>query len=353
MQFTFFPYFPSLNFDLKIGRIHLFNFWQFKDTYIADSDIKVTLEKICGMYVNNNLKRAENLTVCVFDNDYSFGELSQDQVKDISKYALSLMFCSVTQNHCSSENFVFFHQSFGHSGTRVNYTSGSFVSVEHIMNNIFTKKFVAPEYVHNPFNYDYDDQLFEALIKAIDSGSIENEKIFHSLEWVRQACMNFDYYSTAIRPVMMTTAFEIFFSLQDKKEDDFAIKLETLLGTSDMHRIDTNGTSIKGLPLIKKNNVRGKEKENTMYGWWARDFYSLRSKIVHEGRITPSDWTNSKGNAHVVIALMMMNFCLYCSMAQKGFLDYPPNPEDGFKLDFNATQFFKEQSIASKIENLL
>ena len=185
MQFTFFPYFPSRDADIKVGRVHLFNFWKYKDVYIKDDGIKVVLEKICEMYLKPNLERANNLTVCVLDNDYSFEELSDDNVNYINKCALSLMFCSIAKNHewgaCTSENFVFFRQNFARTDNHINYTAGSFVRVENIMNDISRKKFVAPEYIQIPFSYSYDNKLIEALIKAIDQRDSNYDRIFQSL----------------------------------------------------------------------------------------------------------------------------------------------------------------------------
>lgn len=346
MQFTFFPYFPSSNFDQKIGRIHLFNFWKYKNTYIKDAAIRRILEKICKMYRNSELERAKNLTVCIWDGDYTFKKLSVDEMDLIHKYALSLLFCSVVKNSeqgcCSSEHFHFIGLEFDYNvESHINYSAGSFFGYSKIIWDMNVKKFVAPEYVEVPSYYTYDEQLFESLIKLINTGDSQESKIFQVLNWVRNSCMNFDHFNNESRAVMLATAFEIFFSLPEQsKEDSFAEKLETCLGKS-------------GLPAITKKNARGKDKTNTIYGWWARDFYSLRSKIVHGEKITNIDWFSSnKRNRHINIALLMMQFCLYSLLTQKGLLIYSSDFQS-IGIDANFLKNQKEDKLAADIEQWL
>ena len=174
MQFTFFPYFPSSNFDLKIGRMHLFNFWKYKNTYIKDVAIKKILEKICKMYRSSDLVLAKNLTVCIWDGDYTFKKLSVDEMDVIHKYALSLLFCSVVKNSeqgcCSSEHFHFIGLEFDRNvESHLNYKAGSLFDYRKIILDINDKKFVTPEYVEVPNYHNYDEQLFESLIIAVSA----------------------------------------------------------------------------------------------------------------------------------------------------------------------------------------
>ncbi len=363
MQFTFFPYFPSSNFDLEIGRIHLFNFWKYKDKYIEDDAIKVILEKICTMYRKSDLELANNLTVCIWDGDYTFKKLTIEEIDVIHKYALSLLFCSVVKNSeqgcCSSEHFHFKGLEFDYNvESHINYSAGSFFGYSKYVGDMNVKKFVAPEYVEVPIYYNYDEQLFESLIKLINSGDPQEVIIFQALNWVRNSCMNFDHFNNESRAVMIATTFEIFFDLPDHlKAVEFAERLEKCLRTEEMMTKDEEGNDVKGMPSVLKKTVqKKKEKEKeisfSVYGKWAIDFYELRNEIVHEGKITTANWVTSKGKRHIDIALLMMQFCLYRVLAQKGFLIYSSE----FRiigLDANFLKKQKEAELAADIERRL
>jgi hypothetical protein len=65
-QFSFLPYFPADDLDLKVNRLHLFNFWNHKNTYIPDADVKQRLERICSFYVDTSLERLDEFTIAVY-----------------------------------------------------------------------------------------------------------------------------------------------------------------------------------------------------------------------------------------------------------------------------------------------
>lgn len=144
----------------------------------------------------------------------------------------------------------------------------------------------------------------------IDSHDPTDERVFNALTWVRYAFLNADGYSYESRVVMMATAFEILFDLpRNGKEEEFARRLELLLEVDKM-----------GHPAIRKPNSWGALKTSTMYGWWAREFYSVRSRIVHEGVVAKSHLVNAKGAQHLLLALKMLKFCLYRLLEKRGFL---------------------------------
>ena len=91
-----------------------------------------------------------------------------------------------------------------------------------------------------------------------------------------------------------------------------------------------------------------------MYGWWARDFYDLRSKIVHGSNVTAQDFSNHNNVEHLKIAVKIMNFCLYRLLEDKGYLIYKePSPElkDVFK-DFNFDKYSTEKDLR-EVEELI
>jgi Apea-like HEPN len=351
MQFTFFPYFPSCDFDLKIGRVHLFNFWKYKDNYIGDDAAKAILEKICRMYRKPDLELADNLTVCIWDGDYTFGKLGADEMELIRKYALSLLFCSVVKNSergsCSSEHFDFRGLEFDYTERHINYSAGSFFRYSKTIWEMEEKKFVAPEYVETPSIYRYDKELLEALVKFADFVTPEATKVFLALNWVRNACMNFDLFSPESRAVMLATAFEIYFNLPERlKGVELAERLERCLGK------DTKVLPIALTKRVQKNKKKPADIDFSVYGKWALDFYELRSKIVHGNEITKADWVTAKAKPHIVVALLMMRFCLHRFLAENGLLAY-----SGILTTFGhesaAQQEYDQGKIAEEIEKWL
>src|SRR5437588_410759 len=112
-----------------------------------------------------------------------------------------------------------------------------------------------------------------------------------------------------------SSGYEVLFRLPDfNKVDTFAGAIEILLQTE---RMDG-----RGLPKLKKQNALGKEKENTVYGWWARDFYHLRSQIVHGSVLPREAFFNHNNIEHFVAATKIMQFCLYKTLENKGYLTF-------------------------------
>jgi hypothetical protein len=338
-QFSYFPYFPSKDFEAKISRLHLFNFWHFKDQYIPDPSVRGKMEQICSLYVDSNLERIDEPTIAVIDDNYSFAYLTEEQIKDIQRYALALLFCSITENDkhraYTSEHFQLYRQNFSLTEDNIAYKTGSYSRVT-VWESFDDAKLLRPSYVQtNAFQYRFDDKLFMAFANMIDAHNDEDDRIFKALEWVKHSFINAEEVPYESRPVLMATAFEVLFDLPDfKKSDELANRLEALL-------------RVTGLPVIRKPNSFGKEKENTVYGWWARDFYDLRSKIVHGSSVTTQDFGNHNNVEHLKIAVMVMNFCLYRLLEDRGYLVYKePAPELRSVLkDFNYDKYSTERDL--------
>lgn len=327
-QFSFFPHFPTDNVDVRINRLHLFNFWNLKDSYIMDSQVRQKLEKFCALHVNTDLEKLNSPAIAVIDNEYTFPMLSDEQLKDLQRYALALLFCSIMNNRVNSvsvsEQFALHHQNFTLEEDAIVFTTGSFYNVQNWQSFEMTK-LVRPGFVPaNTFDYRFDKKLMAAFANMIDAHNDDEDYLFKVLEWVRYAFLNAEGYSYESRNVMMATAFEIFFGLPEiGKEDAFAKRLEDLLEVSNMEIKDEGFNLVQtGHTSITKLNARGRSKTSTMYGWWARDFYSLRSKIVHEGVVERNDLLNHNDKQHLLIAIAMLNFCFYRLLENRGYLTF-------------------------------
>ena len=341
--FSAFPYFPTTNVDFTVNRLHVFNLWQFKDKYIADSPVRQKVEQFSALYVDSNLEKVPTLALAVFDGAYDFRAMSDEDVRDMRRYALALLFCSVIRNEqnsvCVSEQFNLFHQSFDPTQDSIAYRTGSYYQVLN-WQSLGHTKLVRPEYVPaETLLYRFDERLFGALCNMIDARRPKDDSIIRALEWVRYAHMNAEGISNESRLVMMTTAFETLFNLPRRdKTFQFSSRLEQIIkvdqldvyddkfrvvqtGLSRTRRMKPDGTLVMG-----SNN---QSLEWTTYGWWARDLYELRSKIVHGDALTPADFRNHNNIPHFHIALHVMQYCLHNLLEDKKYLTYRTFPLEG------------------------
>lgn len=345
-QVSLLPYFPISNADFTVNRIHFFNLAAFKDKYIASNSLRKRIEQYCALYMDENLKPLSSPTLAVIDSDYSFGPVTDPLLLDVQRYALALLVCSIgeEQERCISEQFTLFHQPFNLTEDAIAYPTGS---LYHQTNwrSITTTHLVRPAYVPDEvINYRWERILMEGLANMIDAHDAADARIFEALRWVQYAFMNADGISHVSRVVMMATVFEILFALPWRgKEDSFANQLEALLGVGSM-----------GHPQIAKPNALGKPRTNTMYGWWARDFYSLRSKIVHEGVVSSGDLVNAKRALHLSLALKMLKFCLYRLLEQRGLIVFQTLQGACFgELEGLSPEKCDAENRLRKIENLI
>lgn len=337
-SFAFLPYFPVASFDQRFGRIHFFNFTRFGEQFIPDAEMRGRIDEYCSLYMDSNHRRLNNLTIAVIDENYKFDNLTDEQETDLYRYSIALLFCSVIKNIeqcvCVSEQFNLVLQPFIVQGmTRNDFITFQTGSLLRTLNTqtLITARFVKPSFVpNNTSPYRFDMFLMSAMARMIDSHNPIDVGYFRVLDWVRYAYLNADEYSTESRLVMLATAFEIFFDLPDRrKADRFASRLEELLEVDKMDIYDEEYHLVQtGLPQVTKPNARGIDKTNTMYGWWARDFYDLRSKIVHGSVISNQDIRNHKDEQHFFIALKILRFCFYKRLENKGHLTYKTSLED-------------------------
>lgn len=337
-QFAFFPYFPNEIFDQRFNRVHLFNFARFGEKYIPDVEMRTRIDQYCALYVDSEHRRSSTLTIAVIDNKNNFDNLTQEQETDLFRYSGALLFCSVVNNRqndvCVSEQFNLAIQRFmlnTNNSPQYDYIFSETGSIFNTTNgqSLASARFVRPSFVpSNTLIYRYDKHLMSAFANMIDAHNPDDGRYFRVLDWIRYAYMNAEGYSPESRHVMLATAFEIFFDLpKDDKTNEFVRHIEKLLEVDKMTVPDeSSNASQLGLPLIPKPYIgrggRTKFTSHTIYGWWAREFYDLRSKIVHGDDITNEDIRNHKGEKHFFIAFKILRFCFYKLLENKGYLNY-------------------------------
>ena len=137
-QFFYLPFFPNpLNkctvIDRTVNRLHLFNFWNYKDKYIPDLSVRSAIENYCKMYVDETGNQLEQVTIAVLNGNYECTPYSKSDIDSLMKYALALMFCTVSVNDdngaWAGENFNIYHQDFDLETDWIHYKVGSYVTL--------------------------------------------------------------------------------------------------------------------------------------------------------------------------------------------------------------------------------
>ncbi|HEX9425431.1 MAG TPA: hypothetical protein VF899_19470 [Pyrinomonadaceae bacterium] len=354
-QFSYLPYFPTA-IDKKINRIHIFNFATLKDQYIDNIQIRNRIQQLCEMYVDSNGEPSNQIAIAVIDDNYSFRPLSKEQIEDLHNYVLALLFCSLVRNRqhgaCASEHFKLYHQNFDLTSGMIAYEAGSYIKRIDMV-EIADKKFHSPDYVFGSILYSHsvDEKLFAALANLIDRRNPDDLHILKALDWVRLAFSNSESITWANRLVMLCTAFEVFFRLpRMNKEAELAQRLEDLLEVSTMELLDDSYNVVAiGHPKIAKKTKDGRDKMNTVYGWWARDFYWVRSEIVHTGDLASEDYVNHNNIPHYELALSMLKFCLYRELEKRNYLSYEVRPDLGDFSDIDRLWTIKDLREIEKL----
>jgi hypothetical protein len=184
---------------------------------------------------------------------------------------------------------------------------------------------MTPHYIPDPGAGVGDKKLLGDLAKLCSNKSSEAERIFRSLYWVRSAFANADDHPYEARIVSMATAFEILLDIPEREKGRyFSELLNTLLPPNKLPR------SEKMLGMGRKK----KAVDDNDVGWWCRDFYDLRSRIVHGDEIPQADYF-ANGIEKLRIALYLFVECI-CGMLPK--ID-DSNEFDGLLFWIRATKW--------------
>jgi hypothetical protein len=133
-------------------------------------------------------------------------------------------------------------------------------------------------------------------------------RLFRSLEWVRLAFANHEGLEPSVRIVAMATAFEVLLGFPEQD------KVRHFAGTVSRY-IPPNRLPTTTL-LWGHGRVSG-VTENIV-GWWCREFYNFRNRIVRGEEISETDFRNASGEEHLRIALSLFEECIWGLLIELG-----------------------------------
>jgi len=313
---TFMPYFPDREIDEQFGDFHLWNWFHAKTKYIKNSALLTYLDQYFAIYKQPDSKQEDRITIVEsVGSDILTGAATDSAL--LGRFTGSAMLAHlamlpVDPNDSlfisTPDNFIAFHQPFDMNvpgGGALEF--GSYFRTTWAASDINILHFVTPQYIPDPKPGLRDDKLLNCLAKACSMGpNAILARLFRSLDWVRLAFNNAPEHPYPARIVAMTTAFEILLDLPEtEKGRHFSEELNKLLPANKLPK--TTRLMGKKTKPVSDNEV----------GWWCREFYDLRSRIVHGDNLVTSDCL-TKGIDKVKIALYLFLECVRSILVNVG-----------------------------------
>jgi len=323
LQFHLLPYLP-LKDDLQFGKVLLWSFYRKRDEYLADELIRKQMQRYVERYVDDPVKcePVKCVMIASYNSPDYLEPLTREQLEEMENAVHSLCFCSLLEKFplfsVSSDNFQLLRQNFVPGDQGIAISSGSWIRSKESGMAVDEVLFVKPRYVRLPLQVCFDEKLLTALEESQkdESNTTFHRRVMRALEWVGYAYTNVDGFSYFSRIVMMATAFEI---LLDgfKGRPGFVDKIEGLVC---FQREDTEVRSV-----VTKKGCH--DEEHTLKGWWASEFYELRSRVVHGNRLADDDANNSKGQKYFSLAVEFFAECLRKILNEQRYYSYDDKNE--------------------------
>lgn len=314
---AFMPYFPDREIDEKFGDFHLWNWFHGKAKYIKDAALLGYLDSYFAIYKQPDGKQEDRIAIVESaGSDILAGPPTDSAL--MGRFTGSVMLAHlsilpVSPNDSlfvsTPDNFIAFYQPFDLNvpgGGALEF--GSYFRTTWAAGDISLLHFVTPQYVPDPKPGLRDNKLLNGLARACSmAASPDLMRLFRSLDWVRLAFNNAPEHPYPARIVAMTTAFEILLDLPATgKARYFSERLNKLLPAN---------------KLPQTTKMMGKKKTKPVsdneLGWWCREFYDLRSRVVHGDNLAPADCLTN-GVDKVKIALYLFLECVRGMLTKAG-----------------------------------
>jgi hypothetical protein len=286
---SFMPYFPDNRVDRVAGDFRVWNWARHPER--ADPVSRGYLERYFSLFVRSDGSPERRIAILSEANGNPFPEEAAFRERDMGRFASALMVCHLFRfpldpnagwMACSSDNFAAFHQPFNPAGQNpgVAFEFGSYVKVR-VMGAWDHLRFATPQHVPAPMGCSCNEDMLDRLVGLSGIADEPTERLFRSFDWLRTGFANFDLEYRS-RVIAVATAFEILLDFPDfGKAAHFANRVNQLLPPN---RLPTT---------TRAWGPRGAQTTENDVGWWCRDFYDLRSRIVHGERVPAADFSSA------------------------------------------------------------
>lgn len=306
-------------------------FWPFpamKNRFDPSGTFELQLQRIFSGYVDVRGNPVNKLTVVSFRDD-PFKDLPSEEAGRISEMVRLLAFSVMAENEYYRQAGRYFNAtSFQHYHQRFRLRS----------------VWVAPDtrrrdgrtlhggYKHGELKFTMPLQaatisaarpnvsLLQALVNLLKQETAEAAAIRQAVDWYFLANTDSDSVSLQTEVALMASAFEALLQVQDERGKKEALmgRLPTLFGS---HLTDE----------AERVGIDGKREKRPWKVWWMDEFYRLRNKITHGGKIDTArmTWTLDE---HLTIAAVIIEICVKLKLAELGY--YALTRDDGTRADF-------------------
>jgi hypothetical protein len=309
---SFMPYFPDEHINQVVGDFRVWNWINYKEQFATDKRVQEYLTRYFGLYktVKGN---PENRIAVVspvigepFPEDQDFFKLSRFFNVLMACYLFNLP-DSGNWPLCLSDNFTGLHQPFTADTDEptIAFKFGSYFQVTQAGSWTYLT-FATPQFMPDMGQCKPVDSLLLMLGNLVGDKSEAINRLFRSLEWLRLAFLNYENMPHDVRLVAMCSAFEALLDLPEfKKEKHFSLTVNGLLPALN-------------LPTSSRQNKQNKTVSDTAVGWWCRDFYLLRSRLVHGQETKSQDWIYTTGSENLRIAINIFEECVWGLLTKWG-----------------------------------
>ncbi|PIR42199.1 hypothetical protein COV25_04225 [candidate division WWE3 bacterium CG10_big_fil_rev_8_21_14_0_10_35_32] len=293
----------SLN-EIKVGDVI---FWKFDSSVIKDPLTKAYLEKYVQCYVDIHGKSLNSVVIASYKDKNNFLVLDPVEQSTVKAARDLLCFASIAPHALiavnrnnnsiappSSERFQLFSQNFIPGTDDIAFRSGSHSVVTSGAWKLNEVKLSTPLYLGGSL-FSTDGKTLSGLVQILPSlrdpeHSPDGIRLLRAIEWFRLAHVENDEVSIFSKVVMMSTAFEILFSIPNLsgKSEYLAKKIDNIFGSPNL---------IKDVRKIGKTDT-----EHTLAGWFGWDFYKLRNRVVHGDTIDSQDLIYKGWLTYLIIA---------------------------------------------------
>ena len=161
--------------------------------------------------------------------------------------------------------------------------------------------------------------LLQSLVKCLRQDTSDAAAIRGAINWFFLANTDSNSVTPETEIIMMSSAFETLLQVQDQREKKKAL----------MDRLPGLSASSLVKEAVRKG-TDGKRQKRSWKVWWIDEFYWLRNKIIHGGKLVPKPkkWTV---NEHLTIAAMVLANGVKLKLANLGF--YTLEPRDKKRAD--------------------
>lgn len=174
--------------------------------------------------------------------------------------------------------------------------------------------------------------LFGSLVSLLEQENSDAAALRQAIDWFFLANSDTDFVSWETEIIMMASALEALFQVQDKPEKKNALMAKLVEAFSGHYTQE-----------VKRTGTDGREAVRPWKVWWIDEFYWLRNKIAPGGKVDPTrmKWSIDE---HLTVAAMILTLAIKLILASR--VGYPL--ESGDELSADAFDFFISDGKLSK-----